>query len=784
MKKKLAIVLCAGLILGCCAAPLAGSLQADAASRGLVSGVKEKKDNQKDDKKQDDGKEAGQQEEEKEEETSAFTRPTLLGLVSKDKIKDKTDGQGEDENPDTDPDAEPDTEPDENPDEAGAPCVPEYFVEEDLSNVINAEEFSYFPEEALALLVENGFFVMGTGGGGGEFFEVYEDNRYLQRPNFITVDSMLHTYHLYFAHLLRQTEKNDLVYRLQAIGEDMLEISAQQAEELAGTEWEDAALLNEAFFAVGVKLLDPDAELPKEVGVIAEDELALIEEQGGISMSPMFEEFEDYTQYKPRGYYEGDETLEQYFRAMMWYGRRNFIQTDELKDRSALLMCLALNEGPIEDWEALYTVTSFFAGTSDDSGYFEYLPLIEEAYGGIPEIGDLPGTKQEFRTFHKLTGELEPPAINSVPMADDDGETDKAEVNKGFRFIGQRFTLDAAIFQQLCYSKVKKNENEEKRLLPTALDIPAAMGSEAALDLIRYLGMDNYPNYDEQLDFVRERISNAPEESHQVSLYAGWLDTLTPLLTEKGEGYPFFMQNTAWTEKCLETYLGSWTELKHDTVLYSKQFMAEMGGGPEEEVDDRGYVEPEPEVYARLAALTQKTCEGLQYYDMISEEDAANLEILAELAGKLQIIAEKELQDITPSEEEFELIKTYGGQLEHLWADSIRDQMEDDETRPDSRLFPPALVVDVATDPNGSVLEVACGNPSTIYVAVPVDGKIRIASGSVYNYYEFVQPIDERLTDSEWRRMIGAELNDDNTYEKCEIEKPDWTMDYRAVWNY
>ena len=66
MKKKLAIVLCAGLILGCCAAPLAGSLQADAASRGLVSGVKEKKDNQKDNKKQDDGKEAGQQEEEKE----------------------------------------------------------------------------------------------------------------------------------------------------------------------------------------------------------------------------------------------------------------------------------------------------------------------------------------------------------------------------------------------------------------------------------------------------------------------------------------------------------------------------------------------------------------------------------------------------------------------------------------------------------------------------------------------------------------------------------------------
>jgi len=70
------------------------------------------------------------------------------------------------------------------------------------------------------------------------------------------------------------------------------------------------------------------------------------------------------------------------------------------------------------------------------------------------------------------------------------------------------------------------------------------------------------------------------------------------------------MQNQAWARKDLNTLLGSWTELKHDTILYAKQVYAEMGGGMEG-VDDRGYVEPNPYLYARLAALVNLTREGL-----------------------------------------------------------------------------------------------------------------------------------------------------------------------------
>ncbi|MBP3735898.1 MAG: DUF3160 domain-containing protein, partial [Lachnospiraceae bacterium] len=316
---------------------------------------------------------------------------------------------------------------------------------------------------------------------------------------------------------------------------------------------------------------------------------------------------------------------------------------------------------------------------------------------------------------------------------------------------------------------------------PGALDVPAALGSDDALAILAEQGMTNYPNYDEQMEKVRAMIKEAPESAWEGSLYAGWMKTLLPLLEKKGEGYPTFMQSAQWRIKNLESFMGSFTELKHDTVLYSKQFMAEMGGGWEEDVDDRGFVEPEPVIYDRLRALSDETARGLLAFDMIEEQDVTNLSRLSLLAESLKVISEKELREELLTDEEYELIRTYGGQLEHFWADAIRDRSGDAEYL-DSQLFPSAVVVDVATDPNGRVLEIATGIPSNIYVIVSVEGKPRIAEGSVFTYYEFEQPISERLTDSMWRRMLGVELiSETEGYSKRdEVAQPSWTQSYRA----
>lgn len=653
-----------------------------------------------------------------------------------------------------------------------SPAADSYTLEKDLSNVDNLWQF-YLDDKMTELLAKNGFVVREE--AGREFFDLYERNRYNMIPNFVTVDSLMHTYHVYFAYLLKNIEKEYLADQVRQLGIKMLEDSKEQYVQLKGSEWESAAVRNVAFFTVGAKLLDDTVQIEDYVSDIVESELSRIETAQGIMISAITDDEEDYSQYKPRGYYEGDSDLEAYFKAMMWYGRMHFKQEKEDLDRSALLITKALDSDSeaYELWQSVYSVTSFFAGASDDNGVCEYAPLIRAAYGENAKVTDLIGNEDAFLDYRTNTAALPVPQINSIPI--EDGEEN---VIPGFRFMGQRFSIDAMVMQKLIYSNVQSNSAGEKRMLPDVLDVPAALGSDVALNLLKEAGVEDYPGYMENMEKLRGGINEADDSLWNASLYASWIHTLRPLLEKKGEGYPIFMQNEEWAKKNLECFAGSYTELKHDTVLYSKQVMAEMGGGMEEEPDDRGYVEPEPVVYERFASLAEQTAQGLKKYQMLSDADENNLVKLEELALRLQTISNKELQNETLTDEEYDLIRTYGGNIEHFWYDAMRANANYDNIF--SEEYPAALVVDIATDPNGSVLEAATGDPSQIIVAVQVDGKIKLASGSVYTFYQFEQPLNDRLTDTQWRVMMGIEANDDMEYQKTtDIKQPAWTDSYR-----
>ena len=666
-----------------------------------------------------------------------------------------------------------------------APSVPAQTVAPDFSDLDNADFIIYLPEEAKQKLAQNQFVVTD---GDREFFEVYESNRYDYRPNFVTVDSIMHTYHLYFAHVLKNTEKNYLSEDIGKLGQLMQDKSAAQLEALKGTQWEKAAKTNLAFFAIGNHLMNPDSEIPAEVKDVVDAELDLIGKAQGITMSPLFndpENMEDYTQYIPRGYYDTEEGLKRYFKAMMWYGRRNFEVADEDQNRSALLMTLALDNEALPLWEEIYTVTSFFAGASDDNGYIEFRPLVEQTYGTEISYDKLVNDTSAWESYCELTSKLEPPKVNSVVLLQSDSNEEATEKIIGFRFMGQRFSIDETIFQNLCYRNTEENADGDFRMLPNALDIPAAFGSDTALTILEEKGETGYKNYNENMEKMRSMVESASEDEWNASLYSSWLNTLRPTLEVRGEGYPTYMQSEEWRKKNLTSFLGSYTELKHDTILYSKQMMAEMGGDEPPVRDDRGYVEAEPEVYARLTALVNATSKGLEGYGVLSAEDKANLELLAGITGQLQTISEKELKNELPTEEEFDFIKSYGGQLEHFWQEVNKDSAENEYFTTEE--FPAAIVADVATDPNGTCLELGTGRVGTIQVIITVDGVKKVAWGSVYSFYQFEQPIEDRLTDSKWRQMLGIELGENGAYnydKENQPKKEDWSESYRYEWEY
>ena len=643
-----------------------------------------------------------------------------------------------------------------------SPAVEPYLLEPGLSNVTNRDMFILSPE-AERLLVENGFVVVPN--YFREFFMLYEINRYEPVPSFITTDSMLHNYHLFFSYLLRVTEKEKLVPELKELSAAMLLESEKQYNTLKGTDWENAARRNMGFFAVAGKLLDGNMPVPEQVKGVVEEELKLIEKRAGIDISPLMNMGqdlpapdalkEDYTQYIPRGHYDDDELLQSYFKTMMWYGRMTFRLRSEDETKSAVLISLALDEGENSlSWDRIYQPTCFFVGKSDDLSYLQYRELLDKIYGSGAGLGEVSAGGDKWNAFLEAAKELEPPLINSIPIFDADLQPDRDHEVMGFRFMGQRFTLDASVFQRLIYREVAENSQGELRMLPKALDIPAAMGSEEAYAILEDKGETDFKNYPENMQKMREFINTLDEETWVQNLYWGWLYTLDSLLGEKGEGYPSFMQNRAWTRKNLNTFLSSWTELKHDTILYAKQVYAEMGGGMEG-VDDRGYVEPNPHLYARLAALVKVTREGLTSRDLLEQRDNDSLVRLEQLALFLKEISEKQLTNIPLTDDEYDLIRSYGGQLEHFWLEALRDKGVDHRSAILEN--PAALVVDVATDPGGQVLQQATGHIYEIYAVVPVDGSLRIARGGVFSHYEFAWPMADRLTNKKWREILDSD---------------------------
>lgn len=638
---------------------------------------------------------------------------------------------------------------------AGEARVEAEPIAPDLSNVVLTSILS--PEQQ-ARVAANGFVV--SPGETREFYELYERARYDNVPVFVSSDSLLHVYHLLFDKTLRRAETAAFIPMLTRLDGELLRTSVAQYEALAGTPWAEAARRNAAYFAVAVKLLDPTWELPAGLRDLAEPDLARIVAHAGIDRSaifPGYSEGEDWSQYVPRGHYTKSEELGRYFRAMMWHGRMTFRVSDETETRQAALLTLAYQQTDVdglpaaEVWAGIYEPTVFFVGRSDDLTPPEYGGALASAYGEVSDPRAL-ADEGRFAAFQAAAAELRPPQILGMVVT----EGTPLESTKGLRLMGQRFVPDAFVFQRLVHSAVTN------RGLPKSLDFFAALGSDRALAHLEAAGDTAMPNYTTNMGELRQIFAGYGEEVWTQNLYWSWIHSLRPLLEPAGEGHPQFMRGAAWQDKQLTAALGSWTELKRDTILYAKQVYAERGYDamqPPDPERPRGYVEPVPALYARVVGLTQMTVAGLGSRGLLADEDRAALEAMARLAGQLQTMAEKQLRGEALTDEEYELIRFYGAEIEALTFAA-----GDEGVYQGRGGFPAggedlqaAVVADIATNPGaGQVLENAVGRVFEIYVVAPIEGRLVLTKGGVFSHYEFAQPLGERLTDEAWRALLDA----------------------------
>jgi len=710
--------------------------------------------------------------------------------------------------------------------------APQYELPLETGEISNFQSLSskiHLSDSALALLKRNGFVVIENPFNPEEedITRPYERLKDEEIPVFITSDSLLHLYHIQFDETLRRIEEGEFYDDIWEISRSLLDDSIEKYNSSEG-DLNEASRRNIAYFTVALSLLRPQESqvtrdesifedpgtfkaedlgiyvfsVPALVGSVVEEELGLIDRHGGFSQSPIFVYREDYSQYVPRGHYTRSEKLKNYFKALMWYGRMSLLlkgtdQVDigetcnefppckalisnydaKIQTVQACLIASKFAEDPElkAKWDRIYAVTSFYVGLSDDLGPNEYIEALNSVFNGIFDPNEL--TDETIGELKAKLAEYLPPEIYGgtgeiglLPPITPEQADEILEVTKGFRLMGQRFVPDSYILQSLVVPKVTTLLEPGEpftavatpiglaRGFPRGLDVMALLGSERATELLDELKDSNYANYSAQFDALREEFNSFTEEEWNRNLYWSWLYSLKPLLEEFGEGYPTFMRTQAWRDKELTTALASWAELRHDTILYAKQsYTAEVLCAPIEE-PIIGYVEPVPHFYSRLLALTRMTMNGLDEMDALDRVARNRMEKLEKVLARLVQISERELNNDELTQEDYDFIRGFGEDLEDVIAGV------------DEKAKKTTIVADVHTDQNTKqVLEEAVGHVGLMVVAYKVpDGRILIGAGPVMSYYEFKQPMEERLTDEAWREML----------ESNPPERPEWVPNF------
>jgi hypothetical protein len=693
---------------------------------------------------------------------------------------------------------------------------------------LNTNEFAVFQT--------NGFVVsqrLGSYSFADIFYKIYSDDL----PVFISTDAALQAWHRSYIAMLEELEETYLSPRLQSIMQGM----AGQVP-LLWAQGQSTALANgfldaDYFLAVARSLVTGTNNYG-QLGQTARVTAALT---AITSLQPanfnLFgtNRWVDFSHFQVRGHYETSQRLQRYFRAMMWCGLMDFRFTGGTNDNSLreLAGAVAMSQlmsasGQLANWQQFDSVVQDFVGVADSLNFAQLADLLSAA--GITSPANLPNTAALQALQNQIMcGQLGVQNIRSgyffSPLT-----REQIKLPRSFTAMGQRFVLDAwaqgkVVFDDIIWDDdgISGFEDKVMRRVPSALDVAFSVlgNNQVVPDLAARISRTNLTladgrpfwrdgwKYQHNLAAVRNVVDSQGPEAWTNNIYSSWLACLRELSAPTTDpAYPEAMRTRAWAMKTLNAQLASWTELRHDTVLYAKQ---PYTGLILCEYPD-GYVEPRPAFWRKMQEMALRTKDLVstlsQAGQFVFEPNTPNnpydtaftysldsiwmnrvqhLSNFASAMVTLQSISEKELARTPLSADEVLFLKgtvenpgilytgarTYSGWYPRLFymnaralhsADYACDRWDPLVT--DVHTDTPALLVG---DP-GSVLHEGVGNVHLLMIAVDCgSGGKAVYAGPALSHYEFELGPATRETDSQWKS---------DAYNSNLPAQPDWTRGY------
>ena len=651
-----------------------------------------------------------------------------------------------------------------------------------------------------ALLRSNGF-VVSERLRNDSFVGHLSDIWRADLPLFISTDAILHAVHYYYDTILVQIERGVLCSHLTELLSRMQETLAELFPKYA----DNTAMLPmledvDLYLTVARRLLGEGSANTCAVDDSVVDEILDLIDAEALASYPLFSRTcreIDFSQFKPRGHYTQSEDLKRYFRTMMWLGRTELYlrspqnvaggtcphQRPEDIQRQTIDAALMVELMDLANVNPLYVemeaILSFLVGEQDNVTPAQLRYVLESVHiYDASQLLDIV-TLEAFQKALEIKGFAFQRVLSQV-LRSDPTTPESVQPASAFMLFGQRFIIDSYITGNVVFDKITYQSTPICRLFPSTLDVMAGLGNNMAMELL--VPELNEYHYASNLAALRYLVDSHDIAFWDSSIYNMWLNsirTLNPPMNR--ENLPLCMQTAAWWHQKLNTQLASWTELRHDNLLYAKQSYTSSYACSY----PCAYVEPFPECFQslnKLATVAHAKFSNISFFDgALKKEILDYYELLETVTDTLATIARKELEGVSLTEDEMTFMKEmlYRGGYSVLkgWYMLLLNGPTYVPRWIGTSAFSDYVVADYHTTPTdsagnviGAVLHAGTGPVDlAIITAEAPDAATAAFVGPVMSYYEYTTTDFQRLTDEEWENIYLSQAM-----------RPAWTSSYLA----